>query len=53
MSQERVIVAVPKNSGEVAGVFTDTDAYDEWLERGEWSDEQLNVRNCRVKDMGL
>lgn len=45
-----MIVAVPKGSGEVSGVFEDTDAYDEWLE---WTDDQLNVRNCRVKDMGL
>lgn len=49
MSQERVIVAVPRGSGEVAGVFGDESAYEEWLDSVEWTDDQLNVRNCRVK----
>lgn len=49
MSHERVIVAVPKGSGEVAGVFEDDEAYSDWLNRTDWDDKQLNTRDCRVK----
>jgi len=48
VNTNRVIVAVPKQSGHVVGVFINKEKYNEWLDTSDWDESQLNVRSCHI-----
>lgn len=49
MDQDRVIVVTPRQKSEVIGVFEDSQSYEEWMEYSEWTESQVNIRDCMVR----